>query len=237
MIVRRLLLIIALIPLLVSNSKSGEVTVFAAMGAKELLKKIAGDEIFNFSSSGRLIKQIELGAPCDVYISASKYWIDYGIKKGLIRRETVKPFVRTKLVLIAPKDTKKDNILSGERIAVGNEFAPVGKYAVETLKNLKIYKKLKNRLVFSPTVRQITVWVMTGNVDFGIVYYSDYLLYKDRVRLVKIYPDNLHSPINFYVGCVKGGNLKECLEFEGKLLKMSNSTYESLGFEKVENGF
>ena len=234
-----------LIVLLLSTVAYGkDLLISAAMGTKELVKTV-GEEfqketgervVFNFSSSGKLINQIVAGAPSDVYISASKFWVDYGVKRGALYKETVKPFAETSLVLIAPKNGKVTNLTDAKRIAVGNRLAPVGKYAVETLKNLGVYEKIKDRLVYAPTVRQVTVWVMTGNADLGLVYYSDYLKFKGKVKLVKVLPDNLHKPIMFYVACVKGGDLKECNRFEKFLLKTDSSTYREFGFKKVENG-
>jgi len=221
-----------------------ELLISAAMGTKEFVKTVGREfqkktgkgVIFNFSSSGRLINQIVAGAPSDIYISASKFWVDYGVKRGALDEKTVKPFAETSLVLIAPKNGKVKELTEAERIAVGNRLAPVGKYAIQTLKNLGIYKKIEDKLIYAPTVRQITVWVMTGNVDLGIVYYSDYFKFRDRVKLIKIFPDSLHKPIRFYIACVNGGNKKACREFEGFLTKTDETIYRKFGFRKVKNG-
>ncbi len=234
-----------LILLLLSAPVLGkELLISAAMGTKEFVRT-AGKEfqektgtkvIFNFSSSGKLINQIVQGAPSDVYISASKFWVDYGVKKGALDEKTVKPFAETSLVLIASKNGKVKELTEAERIAVGNRLAPVGKYALQTLKNLGVYEKVRDKLVYSPNVRQITVWVMTGNADLGLVYYSDYLKFKDRVKLIKFFPNKLHNPIRFYVACVEGENEKECRDFEKFLSELPQSEYKKFGLEKVENG-
>jgi len=224
-------------------SHAASLTISTAMGVKNLISLSAkkfqekrGIKVYvNGASSGKLIKQIEFGFPCDVYVSASKFWVDYGIKKGILLKDTVTPFAKTRLVLVAPKNSRKRKLIEAQRIAVGNKLAPVGKYALETLKNLGIYDKVKDKLIFAPNVRQVTIWVATGNVDFGIVYYSDYLLFKDKMKLIEIFPDNLHDPIEFYVSCVKGGNVKTCTSFEKELLNLPPSAFESFGFEKVKN--
>jgi len=221
-----------------------ELLISAAMGTKEFVKTVGKEfqektgkrVVFNFSSSGRLINQIVQGAPSDIYISASKFWVDYGVKRKALDGKTVKPFAETSLVLIAPKNGKVKELTEADRIAVGNRLAPVGKYAVQTLKSLGVYKKVKEKLVYSPNVRQITVWVMTGNADLGLIYYSDYLKFKDKVKLIKVFPDNLHAPIRFYVACVKGGNESECRAFEKFLSTVPQSEYKKFGFKKVENG-
>ena len=234
-VLRLLLLIITFIG---QTALAGELTVSAAAGAMELIKEV-GKEFskekgvkvyFNFSSSGRLAKQIEAGAPVDVFISASHFWSSYLEKKGLLKE--VRPIAKTKLVAVAPKDSKIKSLLEAEKIAVGNKFAPVGKYAIEALKREGLYGKLKGRLIFSPTVRQITLWVASGNVDAGIIYYSDFLRYTDRLKLIKLFPPTSHSPIYFYGGCTqRGGELcKEFLNF----LEASEEIYPLYGFEKVK---
>lgn len=234
-----------LVLLLLSTATYGkELFIFAAMGTKGLVKTV-GNEFqretgtrltLNFASSGKLLNQIVAGAPSDVYISASKFWADYGVKRKTLLKETVKPFAETSLVLIAPKNGKVKELTEAQKIAVGNRLSPVGKYAIETLKNLEVYGRVKEKLVYAPTVRQVTVWVMTENADLGIVYYSDYLKFKDKVKLIKVFPDNLHNPIRFYVACVKGGNLKECKEFERALSETKDFIYKKFGFRKVKNG-
>jgi len=236
---------ITLLFLLFSTATYGkELFISAAMGTKELVKSVGNEfqketgtkPIFNFASSGKLINQIVAGAPSDVYISASKFWVDYGVKRRALLKETVKPFAETSLVLIAPKNGKVKELTEAQKIAVGNRLAPVGKYAIETLKNLGVYGRVKEKLVYAPTVRQVTVWVMTGNADLGIVYYSDYLKFKNKVKLIKVFPDKLHNPIRFYVACVRGGNLEECKEFERALSETKDSVYKKFGFRKVKNG-
>ncbi len=220
---------------------SKELTVSCAAGALDLIKEIGkryeketGEKItFNFSSSGKLAKQIEAGAPVDVLISASPFWSSYLTKKGLLLKESVKPIMETELVVIAPKDSNLKSLKEAETIAVGNSFAPVGKYALESLKSLKLYEKLKEKLLFAPNVRELTLWVISGNADAGIVYYSTYLKFKDKLRLIEVLPKKSHEPIFFTAGCTKK-NPKECKEFERFILKQPESLFRKFGFEKVK---
>ena len=236
-----LFLILAFV-LFVGNSYANDLLISAAMGTKDLVSKIGADfqrktgvnVAFNFSSSGRLAKQIEAGAPADVYISASKFWMNYLLKKGFIFPSTAKPFASTKLVLVVPLNSHITSITEARKIAVGNRLAPVGKYAIETLKNLGIYDELKNKLIYAPTVRQISVWVMTGNADAGIIYYSDYVKFKNKLKLLKVFPDRLHEPITFWVGIVKGTrNYSKAKRFENFIFNTKDKVFERFGFEKL----
>ncbi|WP_456456723.1 molybdate ABC transporter substrate-binding protein [Thermovibrio sp.] len=220
---------------------SKELTVSCAAGALDLMKEIGksyrkqtGEEvIFNFSSSGRLAKQIEAGAPVDVFISASPFWSSYLMRKGLLLKETVRPVIKTELVVITARDSKLKSINQAKTVAVGNSFAPVGKYALESLKRLNLYKELKEKLVFAPNVRAITLWVISGNADAGIVYYSTYLKFKDKLRLLEVLPENSHEPILFTVGCTLR-KPKECRKFEKFVVNQPESLLKKFGFEKVK---
>jgi len=242
---REFLFLIILFSFFLSNSFSAELFISAAMGTRELVSEIGNKfekrtgnrVIFNFSSSGKLAKQIESGAPADVYISASKFWMDYLVRKGIVDKESVFPFAKTKLVLVVPKGSKITCLEEAGRIAVGDKLAPVGKYALETLKNLGLYEKIKEKLVFAPTVRQITIWVITKNADAGIIYYSDYLKFKDKLKLLKVFPENLHKPIMFYIGLVNASRRKGLSRrFEEFLISRDGKEFEKFGFFKIGGG-
>ncbi|SMP18085.1 molybdate transport system substrate-binding protein [Desulfurobacterium pacificum] len=228
------------------SSLADVIRLSAAMGTKDLInyevKQFNASHnsdkvVCNFSSSGKLATQIEAGAPADIYISASKYWMDYLLKKGFIVPDSAKPFASTDLVLVVPLNSHIGSIMEAKKIAIGNRLAPVGKYAIETLKNLGIYEKLKSRFVYAPTVRQISVWVMTGNTDAGIIYYSDYVRFKDRLKLLKVFPDNLHRPITFWIGIVRGArNASGAEKFENFILNADAEDFKKFGFKKVTEG-
>ncbi|WP_456342954.1 molybdate ABC transporter substrate-binding protein [Thermovibrio sp.] len=237
----RLLVLIITFLLLPSLASAGEILISSAAGMMEFIKEVGkeferrtGKEVvFNFSSSGKIAKQIEAGAPTDLFISASKFWIDYLKRMGLIEKETAIPFASTELVVVAPKGSKLNSLLEAETVAVGNKFAPVGAYALESLKRLGLYEKLKSRLIYAPNVRQITLWVMSGNADAGIIYYSDFVKYRKKLKPLKVLPENSHSPIEFFAACT-GSSLKECREFEEFLKELPDEVYEKYGFKKVK---
>ena len=237
----RLLVLIITFLLLPSLASAGEILISSAAGMMELVKEVGKEfekrtgtkVVFNFSSSGKIAKQIEAGAPTDLFISASKFWIDYLKKRGLIEEESAIPFASTELVVVAPKGSKLNSLLEAETVAVGNKFAPVGAYALESLRKLGLYEKLRDRLIYAPTVRQITLWVMSGNADAGIIYYSDYVKYRNRLKLIKVLPESSHRPIEFFAACT-GSSPKECREFEEFLKELPERVYKKYGFKKVK---
>jgi len=214
-----------------------ELFVFCAAGSKELVEEVAKrfekekevKVIMNVSSSGVLAKQIELGANGDVFISANEYWMKYLKDKGILK--TYFPFAQTKLVLVARKGSSVSSFNEAEKIAVGDRLAPVGRYALETLKKIGVYDSVKQKLVFAPTVRHITVWVITGNADLGIIYYSDFLKFKDKLKLVKIFGEDTHSPILFFVSGIT--DKAESKEFVRMLMELDTKTLLKYGFFKL----
>ncbi|BAT70893.1 molybdate transport system substrate-binding protein [Thermosulfidibacter takaii ABI70S6] len=206
---RKCVFILLLFFLLSTPGFVKELYICCAMGVKEPVEEIAGrftaesgyKLYFNFSSSGNLAHQIEAGAPCDVFISASLFWSEY-----LRKREFIKsfiPFATTKLVVVAPIGTFYRNlkdICKVQRLVIGNyRIAPFGRYALSALKNTGLYRCVKDRLILANDVLQAAAWVVTGNADAGVVYYSDYLKFKGRLKLVWVFPNNVHDKILFTV--------------------------------------
>ena len=234
---KKVLSVLGVLLLLTAPAFSRELWVFCAMGIRDLAKATAKDfkekVVFNFSSSGKLAKQIEMGAPADLYLSANKFWVDYLKGKGLLEKDTITPVAKTELVVIAPKNSKIKGLSQAEKIAVGDRSAPVGRYALESLKRLGLYDKLKGKLVFAPNVRQVAVWVATGNADAGIVYLSDYLRFKNEVKLLEVLPESSHEPIVFYGAVVKGAKNGAAAEkFLKKLKNEPEETFEKFGFKR-----
>jgi molybdate transport system substrate-binding protein len=218
-----------------------EIVVSTAMGIKDFIARASADfgkhrVLINAASSGKLAKQIEAGAPADVFVSASKFWMDYLEKKNLV--EEVACLAGTELVLVTYRGSRLKSITSAKKIAVGDKLAPVGMYALEVLRNSGIYRKVKDRLIYAPSVRQIAVWVATGNADAGIIYYSDYIKFKDRLKLLEVFQEKLHTPVRFYIAVVKGSRAKKtALEFLKFILSKPAEEFEKFGFYKVkENG-
>jgi molybdate transport system substrate-binding protein len=178
-----------------------------------LFEKQTGVRVrFNLGSSGLLQKQIEAGAPADIFASASVRQMDALESRGLILPDTRRDFARNELVLIEPvgsrgrlsafTDIERPGVA---RIALGNpKTVPAGQYARETLGHLGLWGRLEPRFILAENVRQVLDYVARGEVDAGIVYSSDVAVASGKVRTVAKAPPGTHSAIVYPMAAVKG---------------------------------
>jgi molybdate transport system substrate-binding protein len=162
----------------------------------------------NFGSSGSLKRQIEKGAPVDVYISAGKKEVDDLVHSGRIDAGDVRCFAENTLVLIQssssshPLHSLADLKSPAIRwIAIGDpNTVPAGRYAAESLEHAQLWDSVKPKLVLAKDVRQVLTYVENRNVTAGIVYRTDALTTK-KVRIVQTL--NNHQPILYCSGLVQ----------------------------------
>lgn len=206
-----------------SSSPTVDVTVSAAASMKDALsavepgfeeaEKAKGHPVkllLNFASSGTLQHQIEEGAPSDVFLSASMAKMDALISKGLIDKQHVVHLLRNDIVLIVPTDSKAQvtgfsDLTESDisKIAIGiPATVPAGKYGMEVLQHLNLWKPLQSKLVDAKDVRGVLQYVETGNVDAGLVYRTDALI-TSKVRIAATAPKGSHTPIVYPAGLVK----------------------------------
>ncbi len=199
--------------------KRDELTVSAAVSLHDPLiiigdhfqKKFPGIHLtFNFGASGSLSRQIENGAPVDVFISAAEIPMRKLVQSGLIRPETEKVLLTNSLVLVSPADGKRlegFNDLSSSsvgKIAIGEvRSVPVGYYAKEALQKLGLWNRLEGKMVYSKNALQVKSYVESGLVDAGIVYASD-VKQSSHILIGPEIPTELHSPIRYPIGMVNG---------------------------------
>lgn len=214
------------------------VQVSAAISLKEALaalkqvyeKIMPGVEIsLNLASSGMLQKQIEEGAPVDLFISAGKKQMDELAAKGLIVPETGSDLLGNELVLIVSKEKKgiiksfADLADKAQSISIGHpETVPAGKYGKETLVTLKLWDKVETKIMFAKDVRQVLSYVDSGNVDAGLVYQSDALSLKSGV-VASTAPKASHSPILYPMALIKDGKNKAATRKFMDFLKTSEA--------------
>src|SRR5579863_8302284 len=207
------------------------ITVFAAASLAEPLGEIgraftlrdaepgerAGARIpvrISFAASSVLAKQIEAGAPADVFISADTEWMEYLEERHLLRAGTEQSLLGNQLVLIAPAGSTVQltlaphvdltAALAGGRLATGDpDSVPVGRYALAALMNLGIWDQVAPRLVRAENVRMALEYVARGEATLGIVYRTDALVEK-RVRIVDVFPASSHPPIVYPVALTAG---------------------------------
>ena len=164
----------------------------------------------NFGGSGTLAREIEQGAPVDVFLSAAAGPMDELQAKGMIEAETRHDLLRNTLVLIAPSDSRLQGFagLTGKevrQIALGDPGSvPAGQYGKQTLTALKLYDQVKGKIVLAKDVRQVLTYVETGNADAGLVYATD-AQNDARVRIVATAPEGTHDPIVYPVAVVGAG--------------------------------
>lgn len=159
----------------------------------------------SFAASSVLAKQIESGAPADVFLSANPEWMDYLETRQLLRAGTRQDLLGNALVLVAPAGSNVQltlgphvdltAALAGGRLATGDpDSVPVGRYAQAALTQLGIWDQVAPRLVRAENVRMALEYVARGEATLGIVYRTDALVEK-RVRLVDVFPASSYPPI------------------------------------------
>ncbi|WP_132249862.1 molybdate ABC transporter substrate-binding protein [Methylobacterium segetis] len=167
----------------------------------------------SYAASNALAKQIEAGAPADLFISADLAWMDYAEKAGSIRPGTRANFLRNSIVLVAPKDSPialdlkpgldLAKVLGDDRLAVGNvESVPAGKYGRAALKALGAWDGVKDRLAQAENVRAALLLVSRGEAPLGIVYATD-AASDPSVRVVATFPADSHPPVVYPLAIVK----------------------------------
>jgi molybdate transport system substrate-binding protein len=166
---------------------------------------------YNFGGSGELQKQIEAGAPVDLFVSAAARQMDELEKKGLIVPATRRVFARNVLTVIKPAGSKIDIAKPADllerrvtRIVVGNpRTVPVGQYAEESLRALGLWDRLQPKLVFAENVRQALDYVARGEGDAGVVDATDAAVRARDVKEAFRPPEDTYRPVTYPVAIVK----------------------------------
>jgi molybdate transport system substrate-binding protein len=165
--------------------------------------------VISFAASSALARQIESGAPADIFISADEEWMDSVQKKGLVRAGTRVSFLGNRLVLIAPAGSKGGMAirrgfplaaaLGSSRLAVADpDSVPAGKYAKAALTSLGVWAAVEPKLARGENVRAALAFVERGEAPYGIVYETDAMASK-KVRIVGRFPPKSHAPISYPV--------------------------------------
>jgi molybdate transport system substrate-binding protein len=189
------------------------IIVFAAASLTNALQEV-GDAFtkdssipvkFSFAASSALARQIEDGAPADVFFSADIEWMDYLQSRNQIQIPTRHDVLGNQLVLVAPGDSKivlkigphfaLAKTLGTGRLATGDpDSVPVGRYAREALTELGVWSEVEARLVRADSVRTALAFVDRGEASLGIVYATDAQI-DHKVRVIDVFPENTHVPI------------------------------------------
>ena len=188
---KRIAVIVMLCKLfLLPAALGGEIRVFAAASLKEAFTEIAGAYgkdhpgtkiLPNFGASGTLARQIDQGAPADIFLSASQEWMDFLVERKRIEKSAAAVFAYNTLVFCGPdagatKPGKMGDLSALGRIAIGSpKSVPAGAYAMEALKNAGVAAGVEGKLVMARDVREALAYAERGEVDGAFVYRTDVL--------------------------------------------------------------
>ncbi len=208
----------------VPASAADKITVFAAASRSDALNtidtaytaKTGVPVVASFASSSTLARQIEAGAPAQIFLSADTKWMDYLAQKSLLAPGTRTDVLGNALALVAPADSSIgalaidrqldwQRLLGADgRLAVGDpDHVPAGIYAKEALTNLGVWPALQSRLARAEDVRGALTLVERGEAPLGIVYVTDARI-SQKVKIVGVFPASSHSPIVYPFAIVQG---------------------------------
>jgi molybdate transport system substrate-binding protein len=219
------LLCVLTILLLPLSAKAQELTVFAAASLTDAMKDISAKWVegghpalrLSFGSSSTLARQIEQGAPANVFASADEKWMDYLADKKLIAADTRKDLLGNDLVLVVSSDKPMHVLISKSfdimhllgadgRLATGDPaHVPVGIYAEQALKSLGMWDSVSPRLARADDVRSALLLVERGEAPAGIVYATDAAVSK-AVMVAGTFPADSHDPVSYPFAVTKSGD-------------------------------
>ncbi len=204
------------------SSHRGSLLVFAAASLTDALQQIDGAFSAqtgiavqaSFAASSVLAKQIEAGAPAQVFVSADREWMDYLEERGRLKGGSRRDLLGNELVLIAPADSALQlkiaphfallAALGGGRLASADpDSVPAGLYARAALTNLGVWPQVADRLARAENVRAALMYVARGEAPLGIVYQTDARAER-RVRVVDVFPADSHPPIIYPLALTAG---------------------------------
>ena len=203
-------------------AQANDVLFFAAASLKNALdalddqyQKDTGRHVaVSLAASSTLAKQIESGAPADIFISADLDWMDYLAQKNLIKADTRKNLLGNELVLIAPKDSATAisiapgfdlaKALGGGKLAMADTSAvPAGKYGKAALEKLGVWDQVSGQIAQAENVRAALALVARGEAPLGIVYQTDAAA-EPGVKIVATFPADTHPPIVYPIALLAG---------------------------------
>jgi molybdate transport system substrate-binding protein len=214
-------------------AQSQDVLVFAAASLKNALddvdaqfeKDTAKRANISYAASSTLAKQIESGAPADIFISADLDWMDYLAQRSLIKPDTRKNLLGNALVLVAPKDGAAPvkieagfplaKLLAGGKLAMADTSAvPAGKYGKAALEKLGIWPSVESQIAQAENVRAALALVARKEAPFGIVYQTDAAA-EPGVKIVGVFPEDTHPPIIYPIALTTGSTNLDAAGFLG----------------------
>jgi molybdate transport system substrate-binding protein len=233
-------------------ARAEPVTVFAAASLTDAMTEIAealtdqGFELrFSFAASSTLARQIEAGAPADIFFSANRRWMDYLQAEGLIVEQSRVDPIGNRLVLIAAPGQNMDPLdrdelktalsVPDERLVLGDPaHVPAGIYAKQALESLGLWEALAHKIVLADNVRAALALVERGEAPFGVVYATD-AAFSDAVRPLYTFPQDSHEPITYALAIVAGqqSNAADAV-FDALTSDEAREVYRAYDFEVLQ---
>ncbi|MEO1113857.1 MAG: molybdate ABC transporter substrate-binding protein [Pseudomonadota bacterium] len=229
------------------------ITVFAAASMREAMERIASkfeEEtgtriVFSFAGTGTLARQVEAGAPADLFISADADWMDYVAESGGVDPDSVRQIASNALVLAGPKGSPEIGLnardiasfLDGQRMAIADpDTVPAGRYGKEALEHLGLWQTVSGRLAPMENVRIALASVARGDTPLGLVYRTDAEI-EPNVAVVAAFPASSHPEIR-YLAALTGASSNPAADAFLDFLTSPDAQeiLQSLGFvtDKVE---
>jgi molybdate transport system substrate-binding protein len=239
----------------VAHAKSAEpVLVFAAASLKNALDSAladyaqrTGQEVaVSYAATPALAKQIEQGAPADLFFSADLDWMDYLVRKGLIATETTVTLLGNELVLVAPADSAVALTITpgfplaaaigdGRLAMAATAAVPAGKYGRAALEHLGVWSKVAGRIAEAENVRGALQFVARGEAPLGIVYRSDAQA-EPAVKVVDTFPEDSHPPILYPIALTRSARPEAAAVLEYLQSTDAAAAFEAQGFRVVAPG-
>ena len=206
-------LLLQLFSVMVVQAQTIHLSVAASMTDvfKELITKFTANNtgvqfLPNFASSGSLAKQIDQGAPADIFVSANPKWMKYLVEKQLVSKATDRIFAFNQLVFVGESEKKSvdlslEKLVNLERIALGSpQSVPAGQYAKQAMEHAGVYTELEQakKLVMAKDVRQALIYADRGEVDGAFVYKTDALL-AQKAQILFTVPQELYNRVAYPV--------------------------------------
>ena len=242
---RRFAIALATVP--AAAAGADPVIIFAAASLTDVLRKLEpqlGVNVrFSFAASSTLARQIEQGAPAQIFISADEPWMDYLARLGRVDGASRRVFAGNRLVVVGPGAPSADEppesvealrsaLLDG-RIATGDPaHVPVGRYAEAALRALSLWDAAASRLVRADNVRSALAFVERGEAAAGIVYATDARV-SEKVRVLARFPASSHAPIIYPAALVAAADAGARAVFERLFAPPVQATLREAGFVPV----
>jgi molybdate transport system substrate-binding protein len=204
-------------------------------------KECGKEATISYAASSALAKQIESGAPADLFVSADLDWMSYLREKNLIKEGSEVQLLANRIVLIAPADADVKaeiapnfdlaGLLGGGKLAMGNvDAVPAGKYGKAALESLGVWQSVSANVAQAENVRAALALVATGEAPLGIVYETDAIAEK-KVKVVGVFPENSHPPIIYPAAVTVDANSPDAAAFLAYLTTAQAKTlFEAQGF-------